>query len=64
MMTLPSSTRTSNTGTGWVAGNVTGSPVSRLNVLLCFGHSISRSSHHTSPSDSETLAWLHTSPMA
>ena len=63
-ITLPSSIRTSNTGTGCVAGSVIGSPVSRLNVLLCFGHSISRSSHHTSPSDSETWAWLHMSPMA
>src|SRR5215207_3764934 len=64
MVTVSPSTSVRKTGTGWVAGSVTGSPVVKLNVLECFGHSISRSSHHTSPSDSETLAWLHVSPMA
>jgi hypothetical protein len=44
---------TSKTRTGWVAGSVAGSPVSSENVEPCFGHSISRSSSHTSPSDSE-----------
>ena len=63
-VTASSTSSAVNTGTGWVAGSVTGSPVTRLNVLPCFGHSSSRSSHHTSPSASDTLAWLHTSPMA
>ena len=54
----------SNTATGWVAGSVLGSPVCRLNALPCFGHSSSSSSHHTSPSDSDTLAWLQMSPIA
>src|SRR5215204_5117120 len=58
------STSVRNTGTGCVAGSVNGSPVVRLNVLECLGHSISRSSHQTSPSASETLAWVHVSPMA
>ena len=31
--------RRTNTGTGWVAGSVDGSPVTRLNVLPCFQHS-------------------------
>jgi len=43
----------SYTRTGWVAGKVAGSPVSSENVEPCFGHSISRSSSHTSPSDRE-----------
>ena len=64
IVTVSPSTSVRNTGTGCVAGSVSGSPVTRLNVLPCFGHSISRSSHHTSPSDSETLAWLQMSPMA
>ena len=34
------------------------------NVLPCFQHSISRSSASTSPSDSETSAWVQRSPMA
>src|SRR5690606_29510852 len=37
--TRPSTTEASNTGTGWVAGRVDGTPVSRSNVLPCFGHS-------------------------
>src|SRR5947207_1140134 len=44
---------TSYTRTGCVAGRVAGSPVSSENVEPCFGHSISRSSSHTSPSDRE-----------
>ena len=44
---------TSYARTGDVAGSVAGSPVSSENVDPCFGHSISRSSSHTSPSDSE-----------
>src|SRR5262249_49000513 len=47
------STRTEYTGTGFVAGNVCGSPSMSENVEPCFGHSISRSSSHTSPSLSE-----------
>src|SRR5689334_15605983 len=58
------STTTSYTGTGVVAGRVCGSPVSRENVEPCFGHSISRSSAHTSPSDSEKSACEHVSLMA
>jgi len=60
----PSTTVATYTGTGCVAGNVVGSPVSRLNVLPCFQHSSSSSSDSTSPSLSETLPWLHVSPMA
>ena len=36
-----------------VAGSVCGSPESNEKVEPCFGHSISRSSSHTSPSESE-----------
>ena len=48
----------------WVAGSVEGSPVRRLNALPCFGHSNSRSSHQTSPLESETSACEQTSPIA
>src|SRR6476620_899306 len=50
------STTTSKTGTGTVAGRVCGSPVTSENVEPCLGHSISTSSGHTSPSDSEKSA--------
>src|SRR5262249_43315559 len=52
-ITASPSARTVETGTGRVAGRVCGSPVSNENVDPCFGHSISRSSSHTSPSESE-----------
>ena len=47
-----------------VAGSDCGSPVTSENVLPCFQHSISRSSHITSPSDSEMSACVQRSPMA
>src|SRR5690606_39206297 len=62
--TRPSTTSAVNTGIGCVAGSDCGCPSSRLNVLPWRGHSISRSSHHTSPPDRDTLAWLQMSPTA
>src|SRR6056297_686883 len=63
-ITRPSTTDASYTSTGWVAGSVDGTPVTRLKALLCLGHSSSSSSHHTSPSESDTLASLPMSLMA
>src|SRR5439155_26570330 len=47
------STCVAYTATGRVAGSGCGSPVINEKVEPCFGHSISRSSSHTSPSESE-----------
>ena len=61
---LLSTTDTSYTGTGLMAGNVLGAPVTRLNALPCFQHSSSLVAGNTSPSLSEMSAWLHVSPNA
>src|SRR5690606_25132247 len=60
--TIPSSTLTSYTGTGWVAGRAWGSPVRRSKALPWRGHSTSRP--NTSPSASDASAWLQRSPIA
>ena len=52
-ITSSPSTRVPYTGTGWVAGRVCGSPLSSEKVEPCLGHSISRSSAQTSPSERE-----------
>jgi hypothetical protein len=47
-----------------VAGSTSGTPVSSEKQLPCFQHSMCFVSASTSPSLSDTSAWLHVSPMA